>query len=86
MLPRLNIKHTSEEGYGQIYVGAVNWCLLFATVGLTLFFRSPITWPPHTDRRLPHDADDFLLLFIAMREVWKWSLAASAALAGSSCA
>jgi KUP system potassium uptake protein len=25
-LPRLNIKHTSEEGYGQIYVGAVNWC------------------------------------------------------------
>ena len=27
-LPRMTIKQTSEEGYGQIYVGAVNWLLM----------------------------------------------------------
>ena len=38
-LPRLHIKQTSQEGYGQIYVGAVNWTLMLVTVGLTLGFR-----------------------------------------------
>jgi KUP system potassium uptake protein len=82
-LPRLQIRHTSEEGYGQIYVGAVNWMLLFATVGLTLLFQQS-----------EHLAAAYgiavsltmlmtsALLFIAMREVWKWSLLASGALAG----
>src|SRR5246127_5581668 len=37
-LPRLKIKQTSQEGYGQIYVGVVNWLLMIVTVGLTLFF------------------------------------------------
>jgi KUP system potassium uptake protein len=37
-LPRLRIVQTSEEGYGQIYVGVINWLLMIVTVGLTLFF------------------------------------------------
>jgi KUP system potassium uptake protein len=37
-LPRLRITQTSSEGYGQIYVGAINWLLAFATIGLTLAF------------------------------------------------
>ena len=32
-LPRLRITQTSEEGYGQIYVGAVNWLLMLVTLG-----------------------------------------------------
>ena len=32
-LPRMPIKQTSEEGYGQIYVGAVNWLLMIVTLG-----------------------------------------------------
>ena len=32
-LPRLSIKQTSAEGYGQIYVGAVNWLLMLVTLG-----------------------------------------------------
>ena len=32
-LPRLVIKQTSAEGYGQIYVGAVNWLLMIVTLG-----------------------------------------------------
>src|SRR3984893_16394991 len=37
-LPRLYIKQTSSEGYGQIYVGVVNWLLMIVTVGLTIAF------------------------------------------------
>jgi hypothetical protein len=36
--PRLQISQTSSEGYGQIYVGAVNWLLMIVTVGLTVGF------------------------------------------------
>src|SRR5215470_12890448 len=37
-LPRVHITQTSAEGYGQIYVGAVNWLLMLATVCLTVGF------------------------------------------------
>ena len=37
-LPRLQITQTSEQGYGQIYVGAVNWLLMIVTLGLTIGF------------------------------------------------
>ena len=37
-LPRLQITQTSEKGYGQIYVGVINWLLMIVTVCLTLFF------------------------------------------------
>jgi KUP system potassium uptake protein len=37
-LPRLKITQTSSEGYGQIYVGFVNWTLMIVTVGLTIGF------------------------------------------------
>ena len=38
--PRLSVRQTSSDGYGQIYVGAVNWVLMIATVGLALAFGS----------------------------------------------
>jgi KUP system potassium uptake protein len=82
-LPRLQIRHTSDEGYGQIYVGAVNWMLLFATVGLTLFFRKSDNLAAAYGIAVSLTMlMTSALLFIAMREVWRWSLWASAALAG----
>jgi KUP system potassium uptake protein len=42
-LPRLKITQTSAGGYGQIYVGAVNWTLMMVTCGLTLAFRKSDT-------------------------------------------
>jgi KUP system potassium uptake protein len=82
-LPRLHIKQTSERGYGQIYVGVVNWLLMAVTIMLTVLF---------------HKSDDLaaaygiavsltmlmtsFLLFIAMRELWQWRLATSIAVAG----
>jgi KUP system potassium uptake protein len=31
---------TSAAGYGQIYIGFINWVLMALTLGLTLGFRS----------------------------------------------
>jgi KUP system potassium uptake protein len=38
--PRLLIRHTSSEEIGQIYVPAINWALMLATIALVLGFRS----------------------------------------------
>jgi len=81
-LPRLAVKQTSSEGYGQIYVASVNWLLMIVTVALALGFR-----------KSDHLASAYgiavsltmlmtsVLLFIAMREVWNWSVAAAGAVA-----
>src|SRR6185312_2379864 len=39
-LPRLEVRHTSEQEIGQIYVPRINLLLLIAVVGLVLGFRS----------------------------------------------
>src|ERR1700740_2367447 len=82
-LPRLQIVQTSEEGYGQIYVGVVNWLLMIVTVFLTLFFGKSDNLAGAYG--IAVSATMMLtsgLLFIAMREVWGWSLLTSAAAAG----
>jgi len=37
--PRIEIRHTSEETVGQVYVPLMNWLLLLGIVGLVLVFR-----------------------------------------------
>jgi KUP system potassium uptake protein len=39
-MPRMGIRQTSSEGFGQIYVPAVNWLLMIATLALVVAFRS----------------------------------------------
>jgi KUP system potassium uptake protein len=39
-LPRLEVRHTSSDEIGQIYVPLVNWGLLIATVFLVVMFRT----------------------------------------------
>lgn len=39
-LPRIQIRHTSQDHSGQIYVPLVNWALMVACIGLVLGFRS----------------------------------------------
>lgn len=82
-LPRLRVKQTTEESYGQIYIGAINWLLMAVTVFLTVFFKSSdnlaaaygiavsLTMIMTTG-----------LLFVAMREVWRWGTLASLLVAG----
>ena len=73
-LPRLLIKQTSSEGYGQIYVGVVNWLLMIVTVGLTITFGKSDNLA--ADYGIAVSATMLMtsaLLFIAMREIWGWS-------------
>jgi KUP system potassium uptake protein len=39
-LPRIEIRHTSHQHMGQIYVPLVNWLLMVACIGLVLGFRT----------------------------------------------
>ncbi|MEY4983519.1 MAG: potassium transporter Kup [Pseudomonadota bacterium] len=40
LLPRMKIRHTSHGQSGQIYIGAVNWALLFGVLWLVVEFGS----------------------------------------------
>jgi KUP system potassium uptake protein len=83
-LPRLRIKQTSEVGYGQIYVGPINWLLMIVTVGLALSFgKSDNLAAAYGIAVSLTMMMTSVLLFMAMREIWGWSLLASGALAGA---
>jgi KUP system potassium uptake protein len=83
-MPRLKITQTSEQGYGQIYVGAVNWILMAVTLGLALAFKKSDNLVAAYGIAVSATMlMTTVLLFIAMREIWQWGLAASAAVAGA---
>jgi KUP system potassium uptake protein len=82
-LPRLYIKQTSSEGYGQIYVGVVNWLLMIVTVGLTIAFgKSDNLAAAYGIAVSATMLMTSALLFIAMREIWGWSMLLAGAVAG----
>ena len=83
-LPRLSVRQTSEAGYGQIYVGTVNWLLMLVTVGLTLGFgKSDHLAAAYGIAVSLTMLMTSALLFMAMREIWGWSAWTSGALAGA---
>jgi KUP system potassium uptake protein len=83
-LPRLRITQTSAEGFGQIYVGSVNWLLMLATLGLAVGFgKSDNLAAAYGIAVSATMLMTSVLLFIAMREVWGWSIAAAGAVAGA---
>ncbi|MGH8230609.1 MAG: KUP/HAK/KT family potassium transporter, partial [Steroidobacteraceae bacterium] len=83
-LPRLRIKQTSEVGYGQIYVGSINWMLMLVTVGLALSFgKSDYLAAAYGIAVSLTMLMTSALLFMAMREIWRWNAWASGLVAGA---
>lgn len=83
-MPRMQITQTSDEGYGQIYVGTVNWLLMLVTIGLTIAFKKSDNLAAAYG--IAVSATMLMttaLLFIAMREILRWSLLTSGAIAGT---
>jgi KUP system potassium uptake protein len=39
-LPRLRVRHTSEEEVGQVYIPGMNWTLMVACIGLVIGFKT----------------------------------------------
>jgi KUP system potassium uptake protein len=82
-LPRLRITQTSALGYGQIYVGTVNWLMMIVTIGLTLVFRKSDNLAAAYGIAVSATMlMTTVLLYMAMREHLRWSLPLSAAVAG----
>ena len=83
LLPRMTIIQTSDQGYGQIYVGAVNWALMLFTIGLTMGFGSSDRLAAAYGIAVAFTMMlTTLLMFVLMREVWKWNIVACLAVAG----
>ncbi len=83
LCPRLHIVQTSAAGYGQIYIGFVNWTLMALTLGLTLGFRSSDSLAAAFGIAVSLTMLlTSVLMFLAMREIWNWSLPLSLAVAG----
>ena len=81
-MPRLRVTQTSEEGFGQIYVGAVNWLLMIATLALTIIFRKSDNLAAAYGIAVSLTMLlTSVLLFIAMREIWGWSPVKAGAIA-----
>ncbi|HZH09138.1 MAG TPA: potassium transporter Kup [Microvirga sp.] len=75
LLPRLEIRFTSETHQGQIYLPRVNWLLLFGVIVLVLIFQS--------SSNLSHAygvsvfgsmSVDAILAIIVIYKGWRWSL------------
>src|SRR6058998_671587 len=81
--PRLQIEHTSSREIGQIYVPAVNWGLMLLTCTLVLWFRTSSNIAGAYGVALSTLMLITTLMFYVMsREVWRWSFARAAIVAG----
>lgn len=82
--PRLHVTQTSAGGYGQIYVGAVNWMLMLVTVIITVSFGSSDSLAAAYGIAVSMTMLlTTALLFVAMREIWKWNFLLSVLVAGT---
>ena len=72
--PRVRIEHTSSEEIGQIYTPGINWTLMLATIALVLGFRSSSNLAAAYGVAVTSTmVITTLLLYVVMREVWRWS-------------
>ena len=75
-LPGFAIRQTSDKVYGQIYVPAVNLMMAIGTIAITLMFRSSDKLAGAYGTAVSTTMVlTTLLLFRAMRRIWRWPLA-----------
>jgi KUP system potassium uptake protein len=81
-LPRLQVRHTSSEHIGQIYMPAINWALMLACIGLVLGFRTSGNLAAAYGVAVTTDMVFTTLLFAVVARVrFGWNLWAVTALA-----
>jgi KUP system potassium uptake protein len=75
-LPRLDVKQTSDEAAGQVYVPQVNWLLAIAVLALVFGFRSSDALANAYGIAVAGDMlVTTVLVTMAAVAVWKWPLA-----------
>jgi KUP system potassium uptake protein len=81
LLPRFEIRHTSESHYGQIFMPRINTLLLVAVVLLVLMFRSSSALASAYGIAVTGTMVVTAMMgFVVIWKVWKWSPVAAAAL------
>ena len=83
LLPRLDVRQTSEEAIGQVYVPQINWLLMVCVIGLVLAFRSSDALAAAygiavVGTMLVTTA----LLAVVARRLWGWGVPLTAAVIG----
>jgi len=82
-LPRQRIDHTSPREFGQIYIPAINWVLMVATVGLVISFGSATRLAAAYGVAVTTTmVITTILLYAVMRHRWGWSRLLSGGLSG----
>ncbi len=80
-LPRLQITHTSSTEYGQIYIPALNWMLMFGCIAIVIGFRTSsnlaAAYGIATTSAMTITT---VVFYIVARERWQWSRWQAAAL------
>ncbi len=82
LAPRLTVKHTSAKEMGQIYVPAINWALLIASLALVAEFGTSSNLAAAYGVAVT--ATMAITTFLAhrvMTRIWGWGLAGASALA-----
>ncbi len=73
--PRLNIVRTSIDEKGQIYIPALNWILMVATIGIVLGFKTSDNLATAYGVAVSSTmVITTILMFFAMRDHWKWNI------------
>jgi KUP system potassium uptake protein len=81
LLPRFEIRHTSESHSGQIYIPRINMLLLIAVMLLVLLFRSSSALASAYGISVTGTMVVTAMMgFVVIWRVWKWSPFAAAAL------
>jgi len=83
LLPRLEIRHTSESEIGQIYIPQVNWIMAVCVLALIFGFKSSANLANAYGIAVSGTLlIDTMMAFLVARSHWLWSLPKAAAVFG----
>jgi KUP system potassium uptake protein len=84
LLPRLTVRHTSQEEEGQVYMPQVNFALLVGVVALVIAFRSSERLAAAYGIAVTGTfLCTSLLAMVVARRLWRWPRAAAVAVFGT---
>lgn len=73
-IPRMKIRHTSDQQIGQIYIPLVNWVLFLVVAGLVLTFKSSDNLAAAYGIAVTTTMiSTTILLWFVMQYCWKWN-------------
>lgn len=82
-IPRMKIEQTSSKEFGQIYLPAINWTLMVASIGLVVGFGSSSNLAAAYGVGVTTDMVFTTILFaVVLRVHWNWNIPAMLLLTG----